>query len=430
MSVDISRSRTDRPGGRWWPAGADARRLLAAHLVSYAGTVLAAVGLPVLAFQLTGSAAHTAALVGLGLVPYVVLGLPVATYTDRADRRAVMVVAESASAALSASVGLAALADRLTIGHLYLAVAGLGTAFVFFDAANFGAVPRVARDEGVGRYLARQWTLDATMQVAGPVVTGAIVATAGAGVVPAVDAVTFGVSAVVLRRIEAPLRAAGPGGRLADRLAAGARFLWSNRVVRSLTLAGIGNSMTAGAVLGLLVPLSVDRLGLSDDDGRIAVLYTAGAVGGLAAARLLALLAPRVRLTGLVAGALAAATVAAAALGAQRNLVGAAIAYGVVVVATQVVILNAITVRQRVTPDELQGRVNVLARMVSVAGLPVGTVLAGLAVPAVGVGPTVAMAGAGTALAAALVLLGPLRPELRPRGDLDPAWVPRRLRTR
>ncbi len=412
MDLGHFRSRTEPARCRVGPPDEDARRLLLAHVVSYVGTVLGSVALPVLAYQLTGSASHTATLVGLTLVPYVVLGLPVSALADRADRRKMMVGAELASAVLTASVGLASVVGAVTVAQLYVVTIGLGTAFVFMDAANFGAVVKVVRGEDIGHYLTRQWTIDATVHVAGPALAGALIGRAGATAVFTIDAVSFCASAVVLRSIATSLRSEVVPGRasLGDRLLAGARFLWGHRTVRSLTLLGIGNSLTAGAVLGLLVPVSVERLGLAADDGRIGVMYTAGAAGGLLAARLLRLAGPRVGVGTLVASAFAAATVLVAVLARQTSLVSAALAYGLFVVANQLIILNAITVRQRVTPDELQGRVNVLARMISVSGLPIGSTLAGVLSPSLGVTAAVTLAAAGSALSGVLVLAGPLRP--------------------
>ena len=52
-------------------------------------------------------------------------------------------------------------------------------------------------------------------------------------------------------------RRARPGRRVGRDIADGLRFLWRHPLVRPLTLLGFGNSLTGGAVIGLLVVYGV-----------------------------------------------------------------------------------------------------------------------------------------------------------------------------
>src|SRR5688572_33399637 len=92
-------------------------------------------------YSVTGSAVHTGALAALTAAPYLVFGLPAGALVDRMHRRTVMVVTDLVSAALLASVPVAAAVDGLTPLHLLLVAAGVASVNVWFDAANFGAVP-------------------------------------------------------------------------------------------------------------------------------------------------------------------------------------------------------------------------------------------------------------------------------------------------
>ncbi len=82
---------------------ADFRRFWWARFYSLAGSVITLVALPVLVYRLSGSALLTALVSGLEAAPYVVFGLFAGALTDRWNRRRVMIVADSVSAALIAS---------------------------------------------------------------------------------------------------------------------------------------------------------------------------------------------------------------------------------------------------------------------------------------------------------------------------------------
>ncbi len=56
----------------------------------------------------------------------------------------------------------------------------------------------------------------------------------------------------------------------------GLRFIRDHELIRPLTLLGLGNSLTGGAVLGLLVVYGVRQLGLADDYARLGWLFSAG----------------------------------------------------------------------------------------------------------------------------------------------------------
>ena len=69
----------------------DFRRYLAARVLSVTGAVVAAVTMPVLVYQLTGSAGWTSAVAAAEALPYLVFGLLAGALADRLDRRKMMV---------------------------------------------------------------------------------------------------------------------------------------------------------------------------------------------------------------------------------------------------------------------------------------------------------------------------------------------------
>jgi hypothetical protein len=259
-------------------------------------------------FRLTGSAAQTAALAALAAVPYLLFGLVAGAVADRVDRRRLMGACDLLSAALVASIPLAAAFGVLSLLQLYAVALLTATLFVWFDAANFGALPALV---GRARIVAANSAVSAThtvIGIAGPAVAGLLAATVGPAQSVALDAASFAASALFLAAIPRPFRA-GPGALAAAGDAAGARapvlrrtsvdvreglaFLWGRRRLRTLTLPGAAHSFAGGAVTGVLVVCAVRGLGLPAGDACIGWLFSAGAAGSLGAALLLPRLSAR-----------------------------------------------------------------------------------------------------------------------------------------
>jgi MFS family permease len=166
-----------------------------------------------------------------------------------------------------------------------------------------------------------------------------------------------------------------------------------------MTFLGTAQAVAGGAFVGQLVVWADRVLDVRAGDARLGVMFGAWSVGSLAATLVLPRLAAR----------LGAARVALLALPCSAALAGAValaptwelatvlvVAWGA---AYMMVVVNAITYRQQVTPDRLMSRVNTTGRMLSFGlGWPLGSVLGGVVSEVAG--PRAAL------LAGALVLTG------------------------
>lgn len=189
--------------------------------------------------------------------------------------------------------------------------------------------------------------------------------------------------------------------RLRADIREGLAFVRPQPLVRILTLLGIGNSVTSGAVLGPLAVYATRGLGLDVADGRIGLLYTAIAVGALLAALLVAPLGRRVRPGWISLGALTANPLLLTAVALAPALSSALPLLAAWGSASTLAILNGITVRQLLTPDRLQSRVNSTARLVVWGGTPFGAVAAGVLAQQTGVRGALLAATGAVALSAA-----------------------------
>ncbi|WP_439427488.1 MFS transporter [Micromonospora sp. LA-10] len=399
-------------------AGVDGSRLFhrdfslwyLARSISVAGTAASAVALPLLVYRTSASPTLTAAVVGLEALPYLLFGLFAGAAADRLRRKRMMIIADVCCALLIATVPVAALFDVLAPWYLLVVAFGVGCGFCWFDAAAWGAFVRIVGKPGITRANSLIWSTEIVLEIVAPAAAGLLAAVADPTLVLAVDAVTYLVSAALLAQIRAGL---DPGPTVARRvraeIAEGLRHLWRTRVLRTLTAAGFGLNVAAGGVLGLLVVHADEVLDLSPEDRRLGLLFTAAAVGSLVAAVVL----PRasrwagqgtVSITGLV-------IFVAALIGlAGTSVFALALAWWTIwAVARLTVNANGITVRQLLTPDALQGRVNTTGRMLAWGGTPFGALIGGLAADTFGVRVAYLMLAVPVVLSLALIITSPVR---------------------
>ncbi|WP_432841995.1 MFS transporter [Dactylosporangium sp. CA-092794] len=387
------------------------RRYLLARAVSWAGSTLTLVALPMLVFQRTGSPALTAALTAVEAVPYLLFGLLAGVLADRWDRRRLMVATSLAEAAVLGGIPVAAALGLLTPAHVLAAAAVSATAAVFFDAASFAALPALAGRRGIARATASSVSAYTVIGLAGPAAGGVIASVAGPPAAIGLDALTFAVAAALLARLpaarltparpESGVEPSGPYRRIGIDIRDGLAFIWHHPAVRSYTLLGIGNSLTGGAVLGLVLVVAVDRLGLPARDWRVGLCFVAACAGTLLANAALPRLRARVPAGRITLAGLAANWLALLAWASVTRF-GPALAALLAWQATNsLVSVNGIVARQEAAPDHLQGRVNTTARMIAWGGQPVGAALGGVIADAAGVRVALLVTG-GAVLAAAL----------------------------
>jgi MFS family permease len=393
----------------------DFRRYWLARMVSQTGGMVTLVAMPVLVYSVTGSSLWTAFVTVAEGLPYLFLGLPAGAYADRLDRRRIMIGADLANAALLASVPAAYALGALSPVHVLVVAFGTHSLFVFFDAANFGALPTLVGRERVGAAMAAVFGSSSVVELVVPALAGVALVVVAPAPMIALDAVGFFASALLIRAIVRPLsdraRTAAAKPRLRADIHAGLRFLWSEPAVRVMTAVGAVQAFAGGAFVGQMVPWGDQVLGIAPTgDGRLGVLFSGWALGGLVASALLPRLLRRfseARITLLLlpaSGGLGVLTCLTEHwLLAAAGLFGWGVAY-------LLVMMSALTLRQRITPEHLLSRVNATGRMLSFGiGSPVGAFAGGLVATVAGPRAAIVVGAAVLLVAAVLAWFSPLR---------------------
>jgi MFS family permease len=415
----------------------DFRTLFTATAFSQLGTNIGYVAVPLIAVSaLDASAGEVGLLATLSTVAFLLIGLPAGAWVDRMRHRRVLITADLVRAGLFASVPSAWALDALTLEHLYTVVLLNGCATVFFDVGSQSALPRLVGRESLVRANAAVVSLQAAGNVAGRGAGGGIVqvftapvAVIGVGVLYLASALRLALPATGRARRQADgdvpdgvddARGMSRGG-LAAQIGEGLRHVLRNAELRALALTASLTNLGSQIVNTLLPVLFTRELGLSA--GALGLYWAAGGAGILLGARCARPVARRLghgRTLG-VAGLVMAPTALLVPLidrGPWLWLAGA----GWVLVTFKIGVDNVlgVSLRQRLTPDPLLGRMNATFRFMLTGAIAVGSAVAGLIGELAGL--RVAMwVGAGCLTLAFLpVFLSPVRR----RRELPQPWAP------
>jgi MFS family permease len=185
----------------------DFRLLFLGQGISVFGDRMVAVALAFAVIELGGSASDVGLVLAAGMLPQVATLLAGGVVADRTSRRAVMLAADLVRLASQATMAALVISD---VGEVWMlgALAGVtGAGTGFFGPASTGLLPEIVSDDELQPANALRSTAVSASEIVGPALAGIVVAAAGAGWAIAVDAATFGASAVCLALLRPPARA-------------------------------------------------------------------------------------------------------------------------------------------------------------------------------------------------------------------------------
>lgn len=368
--------------------------------ISNLGDGIRFTALPLLTVSLTTDPLAVGAVSAASFLPWLSLSLLGGAIADRADRRRLILGGQIVRcAAVGVFAGLV-LAGRFNLALIYLIAVVIGTGEVVVDSALQAAVPRVAGDDldkANSRFASAQFV--AGEIVGGPL--GAVLFTVSASLPFVVDAVTFGAGATLIALITRPLQETSnldaETSSVIDDIREGARFLLDQPVLRGITVAVALSNLAGSAVSALLVLLVTDIL----DSSEVAfgLVIAAGAIGGLVGS----LTSPRVvRLFGrrnALVGPFVVLTAAYIGIGVAPNQAVVGIGLFAAMFSGALFNVSGQSIRQRLTPNRLLGRLIATMRFVSMGAIPLGAIGGGLVARAIGVRETMLVGAAISAIA-------------------------------
>lgn len=383
--------------------GAGFRWLVGSSWVSNLGDGIGLAAGPLVMAMLTDDARLVALGATVQWLPPLAFGLLAGALSDRLDRRRIIIAVNVARIAVLTVLSLALVTGEVSIVVVLGALFLLGSAEVFADNSASTILPMIVGREdllvGNARLQAGFVTIN---QLTGPPI-GAALFTLGAFVPFASQAIIVAAATVLVSRLSLPPhgRATRPPSRIHHDIVEGFRWSMRNGAVRTLVATIFIFNLTFGAAWSVLVLYATRHLGLGEIG--FGLITTVQAAGGALGIALYGWLTRRVSLTDIMRAGLVIETLTHLGLALTDKAVVAMPIFFVFGVHAFVWGTTSVTIRQRVVPIELQGRVNSVNLVGVFGGLVVGSGIGGLLAEQWGVTAPFWYAFAGSAIFVVLI---------------------------
>ena len=423
----------------------DFAKLWVGQMVSVVGDKLNQIAMGIMVYKLTGSMLQMGIMLGITVLPSALFGLVAGAYVDRWDYRRTMIGADLLRAGLVFLIPWVISASGNNVYPAYALAFSVATVALFFEPAKFSIIPKIVSDKELLAANSLDNATSAISELAGLALAGAVVGVLGYATAFTIDAVSYLFSAACIALIARGYRRVGPaaeaiepdtspaltaaiaaedplatqstwlgelleasasrrsatgssthstpmlalasaeedpGRGVLDDVAAGARYIWRTPLLRDLLALWAFAALGLGASMTLSYGLALERyqagaFGLALLDGAITV-------GLLIGTLLVGRGDPEASGTKLLGGLTAFALLFGATAFAPTIWVAAAL-FLLGGIANMWFLVPSITVVQRVSREDLRGRVlaarTTIARMASAVSI----VAAGVAVQSLGI---------------------------------------------
>jgi MFS family permease len=413
----------ERIGRRLWPSGGlwrhgDFLKLWSAETISQFGTQVTQLALPLVAvITLDVSAFEVAALGVVEFAPFLLISLPAGVWVDRLPRRPILIAGDLGRAFLLASVPLAYAFDVLTIWQLYVVGFFVGICTVFFDVAYQSYLPSLVEREQLVEGNSKLEISRSGAQLGGPAIAGVLVEVLRAPFAILADAISFLASGLFVlgigkREENVPTREQRKETKSSMRteLGEGLRWVLGNAYLRTIA-ACTATFNFFGSLMGAIIIVYLVR-SLEMSPSMIGLLFGLANVGYLVGALTSNRIARRIGVgPAIFAGGLCGIALLLVPLAPQdANSAFPFLVAAETVVGFGVVLYNVtqVSMRQAITPERLQGRMNSVMRFIVWGVMPVGTLLGGAVATLMGLRAAIWAGAVGVALAWFPLLLGPI----------------------
>jgi MFS family permease len=400
-------------GGLW--ANLDFVKLWTGQTVSEFGSAVSALAIPWLAAkELDATPFQFSAVNVLEFLPFILFALPAGVWVDRLRRRPILIVGDASRAVLLAWIPFAWLLGILTIWQLFVLVFAIGTFTVFFDVAYQSYLPSLVERDQLTDGNSKLQTTASAAQIAGPGLAGALIAALTAPYAILVDAISFVVSTLFMipikRRETLPERhESEPKPRMLPELKEGVRYVVHHRYLKWIAVCTGGSNFFNSIAFSIGVLYMARDLHMSS--------LAAGVVmGGFGVGALVgALSTPRFQKAVGVGRAIWIPAIVFSFAGFTFPLTPASfpvpllllgtLAFGVSSMSYNI---TQVSLRQAITPERMQGRMNASMRWIVWGTMPIGSLVGGAIATTYSVKSALWVGAIGGAFAFLPVLLTPV----------------------
>ena len=374
--------------------------------ISSLGTGISQLAFPLLILALPNSSPAVAGFAGaLERLPYVLFSLPAGALVDRWDRKRIMIICAIGLTLCITSIPIALLTGYLSILLIYLIAFTIGTLGLFYELAELAALTHVVPKTQLSAAVTQNEAVYSTVSLLAPSLSG-LLFSIGRLLPFITDAISYLVllGALLSMRIAFQEEHSEAPEHLLKQVREGMRWLWSHTIVRYLAfLAGYLYVVMSGSVLIILVIARQHQIS-SDIVG---IILAVGGIGNLVGTALCTPFQKRIRF----GRGLCYMLLLFVLLWPLYSLSSTPVFLGMVVAALALVdsIASILIASYRLTviPDDLQGRVGSVYRLILFGSLTLGQALIGISLERLGVPITIAILWGGLILMTGITLINP-----------------------
>jgi len=350
--------------------------------ISALGGSFTGFALPLLVYKLTNSAVNLAISVAAGILPHLLFGLIIGAWTDRVDRKRLMILTDAGRAILIASIPLAFMLGIRSVWWIY-AVGFLHTTLsIAFDAAEFAAIPSLVRQDDL---VTANGRLEASYQaatIAGPLLAGIMAAFMPIEDVLIFDALSFLVSAFSLWIIGSSFNEITKEKKsttIRQDIVEGLRYVIAHPVLRNISLMMAMVNFVFTTIWAQRVLFASQQYGLrpTEDDWMLGLMWSAATLGVIFWSLLVGTLRKRWSFGVVALGALMTQGALVVVLSFITNFWVAVPVFAMMAGVGSMFNINTGSLRQAIVPKQMLGRVRTIAGVLAWSANPLGALLGG-----------------------------------------------------
>ena len=390
-------------------------KLWVGQTASQFGAQASQVTMPLIAVLALGVGAnHLGALRAVQQVPVLLLALFIGVWVDRWRVRNVMVLADFGRALVLAVIPVAYLLHALNLPILYVVALLVGVFTVFFDVAYQAYFVRVVERDQFAQGNSMLESSKSAAQIGGPALGGGLVSLLSAPIAIAASAFFFTLSFLSISRIRrtesVSKHTERPTGMLRQ-IREGLRFVISDPSLRAVGISSAIFQFFFAAVMTIYLLFLPRTLHLSG--AAVGLALAAMGPGSLIGSLLAAKLPERfgygvVVVTAAAIGdgvILCVSGLHGSSAGTIALLMAINFLFGVF---AQTVDITTMTIRQAITPAEMQGRIAATIHFSAIGLAPIGCLLGGVLASQLPLRTSLFLAAAGMLLSPLCFALSPL----------------------
>src|SRR6266446_5893276 len=348
--------------------------------ISNLGSSVTLFALPLLVYKITGSALNLGITTAAEFLPYLLFGLILGAWTDRVDRKRMMIGTDIGRALIVASIPLLAALGSLSVWWIYIVSFVHATLTICFEAGQFAAIPSLVNQDDLVTANGRIQASYSGASIIGPLLAGVLVIRVPLPVLMLIDGFSFLASAFSLALIRISFNTGekrAPTSIRAD-VVEGLRYVLGHPVLRNISMMMALVNFVGTTTYTQLILFAKVRLEASDVQASL--LYSAGSLGVVILSLAAGQLRRRWSFSTVALGALMLEG-ALTAVFAFMHWYWVAIALWTLIGGLGILFnINTGSLRQAIVPNHMLGRVISIASVLAWSAIPLGSIAGGYAI--------------------------------------------------